>query len=367
MAKKRNYVKKYIKAQKSAAGEPEIKDFTNAELTRVLNWYNISDIPEKTRKTWVLDFAKDNGYDVKVLKAVPEKWFVGTITAVCRLTSRGFSNENSVKFIEKNMPKLMGRAPEAVLKPKVDDVKKPTIQDRIMDKAKIYIAEVDYFVDCKLKDDTEGDIKALLSKDNSGAPQAKHVLAHVEKYIKEFTDVKASKKTDKELFDAYGMSVRKLNSLVKYLEALKADCEKYLKIKKASRKVSTRKKKVKSPTELCKAVTVSEKSLCKATKVVGASVAVTYNEKWERITLLFAEDSGGLSVKGKTIVNVDMDKSKVLKVKKAHAKKFMKEINSKTGIRALKTLMKDDDKFRQVGWAKVSGRLSEQTNILQAV
>jgi hypothetical protein len=369
---KRQFVKKFIKKQKQSGGEialPEGECSQN-ELMKILNWYSASDFTDKDRKKWVLEYATNHKLDTKKLKKIHEKFFAGTLSTVCRLATRGLVTPNGVEFIEKRMPELMARVPEPTpVEIPADAPKKPTIQDRIAEAAKVFKAEVDHFVDEKLVNNAENKLKPILG--DTGAPQVKHVLAHIDAYIKEFEAVKAArgskKKEEKELFDAYGMGLRQINSLLKYLESLKAEAESFLSLKKKTRKVSTRKKKVKSPVELCKNVVTAESTLLKPTKLIGSGLAVIYHEKHGTFTYLVAEDSGGLTVQGKSIKGYDEKKSKIFKVKKRGTDAaVIKEINSKTGINALKRVMKDDTKLKEGNW-RITGRLSDQSNIIQAV
>jgi hypothetical protein len=363
------FVKKFMKKQKQSVTsfEPETEAVKDSnDLARALAWYSSAGTTDKRKKAWVLEYVKENKLDIKQYRKVPEIWFRGTISTVCRMSVRGYNSENSERFIEKNLSELLTRIPEVVVEKAVEVKKKPTIQDRMREQVKTILAEVDFAVDCKLLKNEDNEITPIMVEANVGAPQTKLVMEHVESYLKDFRTVREGRLTDKEMFAAYDMSLTNLRKMEKYLESLTAELERYLGAKKATRKVSVRAKKVVSPTELCKAVVLVEDSVLKPAKIIGSSLAVIYNAKHKRLTYLVAEDAGGLSVKGKSITNFDDKKSKVLRVDRKY-KNFIKEINSKNGINALKKLMRDETKFNEILKAKVVSRLSDQVNLIQAV
>jgi hypothetical protein len=368
MAKQRAYVKKFIKKQAQNAGEPELKDdMSSTEMSRILNWYNSADYTDRKKKTWVIEYAKENGYDFKALGSVPEKFFTGTLTTVCRLANRGYTDKSSLRFIEKNMPILIARDPKIKVKEEVVVSNKPTIQDRMKEQVKSLLAEVDYAVDCKVTKGNDNAIVDLLIEKNTGGPQTKLVIAHVEKYIAEFQEVKLARLEDKELFKAYGMTPKVVNAILKYLVALKADLENYLGAKKKLRKVSTRTKKVKSPAELTNSAKYDANSILKPKAIIGSGYVVLYNSKYNTLAFLNSEDSGGMTVRGTSVTGFDEKKSQMFKPKRsADVAKLLKEISTKTGVRALKNFMKDETKLKETK-ARLTGRLSDTVNIVAAV
>lgn len=355
---RQGFVKKFTKKSKANSYEPEM----DGSIVRILNWYTASDFTEKQRKTWALDYAKDNGYDVKKLRKVNEKHFMPTFTTVCRLISRGYEVESQEKFLADHFESLFNlvEEKEAV---QIEVKKKPSIQDHILEQAKIVMAEVDFFVDRKLQFDEDNKVVTLLSENNFGRPQTKHVISLIETYISEFTAVKEGKLKDSELFNAYGLSVRKINAMVKYLETIKIECENWISAKKKLKTVTARKTKVKSPMEIAKNAKSAEVTILKPQKIIGNGFVIIHQPKFNFITILIAEDADGLSIKGTTIINFDPKKSKIFRATKDFKDKVPNQFKDKKGINLVKRILNDTKKFK-VSKYEAKGRLSEHSNIM---
>lgn len=355
---KQKFVKKFIKKAKTNYNEPDL----DMSLVRILNWYTASDFTEKQRKMWVIEFAKANGYDSKKVRKVNEKYFMPTFSTVCRLKTRGYEDESQDSFIDEHFEKLLSRVQEKEVVVATDK-KKPTIQDRILDQAKVVMAEVDYFVDQKIQFNVDNKVVTLLSDNNFGRPQTQHVINLIQVYINDFTSVKDGKLKDSELFDAYGLSVRKLNAMIKYLEQIKTECEDWISAKKKLKTVTARKKKVKSPIEIAKNAKVAEVTILTPHKIIGESFVVIHQPKFNFITLLVAEDNDGLTIKGTTITNFNPKKSKVYRATKKFKENVPKQFKGKKGINLIKRILADDSKFK-ISKYEAKGRLSDQSNIM---
>jgi hypothetical protein len=362
MAKKK-FVKSFIKKSIKNSSEPG-GDAINSmsELIRALSWYNYTDFSDKKKKAWVLDYlGKDN--KVKSLKKVNEKYFSHPLSSLCRLAANGYNlTQNDLEWVNSKIHNLMKRGP---VKVQENTVKKPSIQDRMRDQASIVIAEVDFFVDEFLKDETVNSLTILLSNNTFGRPQTQHVIAHINNYIKEFETAKDSKKGDRYDYEAYGMSVTKLNRMIKFLSELKKESEDWIMAKK---KVSQKPRNIKkkSPEEQCKKVKTIAGTFNKPSRLVGSSYAVIYNEKNKKFTFLVSDDLEGFIVRGTSIINFNAEKSKVFKVKKAYQDKVISLINKGSGINALKKIIADSKKFTELKTTP-KGRMNDQCNIIKVL
>ena len=344
MARKK-FVKRFIKKQ-SEGGEPEIKQFDKSELIRIMNWYNYEPFSDKKRKSWVVDYS-----DNPKIKKVDERKFPSTLATICRLATRGYVlSEEYKNYIEKNVNYLVERYVDN--KRLSDTIKdKPTIQERIYNQTKPVLAEIDYFVDSKLINNEEHKLNTLIT--DFGNPHLKHVINHIQSYIDDFS------KNKKDCREVYGISTRKLNSTVKFLEELIQECKSSVQAKKKIRKIREVKKK--PALEIAKRAKCSETSPIKPHKIISSSYVVIYNNKNNKLLYFVAEDSDGMSIKGTTITNFDIKKSKVLKIdKKLDLKTLPKQINK------LKIYINDENNFKSTK-VKITGRLNDKMDILLAI
>jgi type III restriction enzyme len=119
------------------------------------------------------------------------------------------------------------------------------------------------------------------------------------------------------------------------------------------------------PVDMCKKVkyqqedkTLGIKSLS-PTKIIGAEKVLLYNTQSAKATIIEANSSHGLSIKGSTIIDFDSSISKSYTKKIRKPAEFMKEIKDK-GIRAVKSSL---DSIKTSSY-ECSGRINEDTIIL---
>lgn len=336
---KQKFVKKFIKKEQSFGNEPFVENLSKTELIRILYWYNQSNFSEKQKRKWAIEYFND-----KSLLKIDEKYFNHTAVHLCRMVSNGYKLDDSDKeYIDEFYTKVKTYLP----KKEKNSIKKktgPTIQERMYEQVRPVLSEIDYFVDEVLQGN-ENKLNELIS--DFGRPQIGRLITHIQSYIDDFSENK----------EDYGISTRKKNKIVKYLEALKEECLTLVQAKKKTRKVRTPKKK--SPVELCKNVKIAEDSPLKCTKIISSKYCITYNTKYNKINLLVADDVDGLGIKGTTIQNISTNKSKLFTIKDISV---LKELP--TSINKLKRFLYETKKLR-VSKSKSTGRLNDQVHIIK--
>ena len=363
---KQKFVQKFKKKTVKESLEPDLDQIDSmSDLLRVLNWYNSNIQPSRKTKKWVIEYVKENNLKFPWLRYVNEKYFVHPLSTLCRLSARGFelrdSDINRIFEMIGDLKKYHFKRSSESLKER-----KPNIQDRMLEQSRTLKAEIDFYVDSFLLNQTKTKITNQLNEFNFGSPQTKFLISQIDNYIEEFTQVKSSSKGakfEKEYFDGYGYSIRTINSLLKYLQELKVECENWICAKKKTKSVRT--KSYKTPEEICKKVKCSEKSVITPTKILSSSVAVIYNEKYHKLTLLTAADNDGFMIKGTSIHNYNEKKSKVFSVKKKYRESFFELFKEKMTITKIKNTL-DGEAFKKTK-NKPNGRLSEHSNILKVI
>ncbi len=149
--------------------------------------------------------------------------------------------------------------------------------------------------------------------------QTKYIVEWAKSKRIEFDDVMNT--DDKELKEAYSNFTKpQLKKMVAYFDQVILDCQKVSGEKTKSRK--PRKRKAKSPDQLVAKLNYLPEfkelglTSVKVTDIIGAMSLWVFNTKTRKLGVYHAEDAGGLSVKGSTILNFAESKSMQKKLRK---------------------------------------------------
>jgi hypothetical protein len=223
------------------------------------------------------------------------------------------------------------------------------IQKGIRESASLTIAEINGYIDDWSRDKPTQyeSVHDILVKMDTKQPQAKLALDHFSPLLAEVTDLKA--RTCPDLNEAYSfMSRPEINKFVGFIQSVLDDIDRYISNKKQTVVRKPRKKKAKSADKIVagikylpafpelKIVSVPPQS------IVGAESAWLYNVRQRMLTQLIAGTRAGLSIKGSTVIDYDVDNSVKKKVRKPEIilpkvldggkvilRKLMEGINSK--------------------------------------
>lgn len=357
---------------------------------KALNWYNYMGASDATKKAWVIEYLKKNNYDKTYISNVSKCSNMDerfNLSTHCRMLNLGCTvipdkiKEKMKRILDAMSESQKGK--EVKIDEETTEDNSPSIQDKINSKISDIIGDLEYQSDQKLlpKKPKAATTLNLMNKasaimSNNGVStslveeqkpkslkdffHSKNVKANqCSKIIDWFIEKKNTIQNEiKEYPESYGPNI---NDVVSFYDEIINTCSEYNKQIKSVIKI--RKRKAKSPIDLVKKLkykqedtTLQIKSVL-PTKIIGAEKVLLFNTKYNKATLLECSNSGGLTVKGSTILNFDDKKSFTKKIRKPQ--KFIKDIDTK-GIRGVKSAL-ESIKSKQY---EAKGRINEDVIIL---
>lgn len=304
-----------------SGSEPKASgELSRIDLIIALNWYSQNKDAKDSFK-WASDYLNK-----KLKLKIPEANIKNQTTTfgwICRIVSNGgILPEENKSWLQNEIDILKLKKEPIVISSTKTETILPSIQDRIKDSASRIIGELDGYVDdfvlngCRETNQTP---KGLMVQLKAKSVHTKAIVEHYKKVREEITEVLIG--DDEQLKEGY--SNFKKTDLKRFENFLSKIIDDALMLEDESKKNrKPRKRKVKSPDEL-----VSKLKYCiedEATKfksvdpklIIGASALWVYNAKTRKLGCYFADDAGGLSVKGSTILNYTESKSVQKKVRK---------------------------------------------------
>lgn len=360
--------------KKASGGEPtwtnvEVSLYQEVPLSRALNWYAYH-CSNKDSKKYTLDYLKSNKTPKNIIDKfdkVPDDKFKN-IGFVCRMKLRGAPlSEQNEKWIEDSIKSLQSlfkeQVEENVLSVKED--KGPSIQERIEDKAREHIGELEGIIDeCIGKKSFAGvDPYEWMQTRQVKSVHMKFIVSFCERRITELKEVVAGK--DDQLVEGYSNFKKTLlKQYLIFLNTVMADCSRITQVAKVTR--APRKKKPKTTEKIL--ATFQYKKEDKDYKVVsinpadiiGASQLWVFNAKTRKLGCYFSLDSSGLNVKGTTLTNFDETKSIHKTVRKPEV--ILSTVVS-AGKVALRKTLTDINSVDQ----SMTGRINSDTILLRVI
>jgi hypothetical protein len=260
--------------------------------------------------------------------------------------------------------KEMLNQPSVVIEDDLPKTPVISIQDRIREKSNECIGEIESQIDEMILSGFTSNVNSfgvMTTLEIKGA-HTRHIVDHFKTKRIEFDEVLNT--NDKELKEGYSnFNKTQLKKMIGVYDQIILDCSKISDTAIKSRK--PRKKKSKTPEQLVAKmnfmptfVELGLKSI-KSTDVIGAMSLWVYNTKTRKLGVYHAEDAGGLSVKGSSVINFTESKS----VQKRLRKPEVAIPDVLTGGKvALRSLL---DNVRAVE-SKLSGRINADTILLKA-
>lgn len=343
--------------------EPKFSvELSSIDMIKTLSWYS-QNKDTKDAVKWATEyFKKKQKLDVSsVIKRYPS-----TFGFICRIILNGGQLcikdqvwfDDMIKDVKSKLkePVVVEEKPKAVV---------INIQDRIRAKADDCIAEL------------EGQVDDLVTSGFSANSQPYAVFHTLEikdaqtKYIVEWAKSKriefdeVMNTDDKELKEAYSNFTKpQLKKMIAYFDQVILDCQRISGQSTKSRK--PRKRKAKSPEQLVAKMNYlpefKELNLTsvKNIDIIGCMALWVYNTKTRKLGVYHAEDAGGLSVKGSSILNFVESKSIQKKLRKPET--MLPEVLN-GGKVFLRNVM---DSIRAVD-SKLTGRINKDTILLKVV
>lgn len=357
-------VKDYEKSL--SGGEPSWNN-GQASLSSALNWYNYHSDSKESKK-FTLSYLKEIGTpkkDIELIEKNPESDFEN-LGFVCRMKLRGAPLvEKNEEWITSFISKLKSSV-KPVEKVETISIKVVSIQDRVAEKTKEYIAELegaldDCFLTRNFKDSFDP-YELMRSLDVKGA-HTKHIVNFFTNRTAEVE--KAIKGADAQLVEGYSFLLKaELKAYSNLLKAIIADCGKIAHTAKLTR--APRKKKAKSIDKvLGKIQFKKEDSTFKIasinpTEIIGSSQLWVFNTKTRKLGCYNAADSDGFGVKGTTLTNVNVETSIHKTIRKPE---ITLPATMKAGKVALRKILTDINAVEQ----SLTGRLNSDIILLRVI
>ena len=344
--------------------EPKFSiELSKVQMMLALNWYS-QNRTSKDAEKYVTDYFKKK---LKIDIGSLAKDCNSTFCYICRIVYNGgmlsvkdqIWFDNQIKQIENQMSvkkvKVVEVAPGNVI----------SIQDRIREKSQECIGELEGQLDDYILSDYKIDASpyGVMHTMNIKSVHVNRIVEVFRKRRIEFDNVLNT--DDKELKEAYGNFTKpQLKKVVAWCDQVILDCQKVMGSAAQNRK--PRKRKVKSPEELVVKIKVLDKFdelklvSVSATEIIGAMQLWVYNVKTRKLGCYHAEDAGGLSVKGTSLINFNESKS-------VHKKLRKPEVSLPEVMKAGKVLLRNYmDGIRAVESA-LTGRLNADTILLRSL
>lgn len=333
------------------------------EIIQTLNWYS-QNKDRKDSEKWIKDyFKKSLKIDISsVLDKEPT-----TFGFVCRIVSNGgiLPDKNKIWFNNK-VEELKSRLTEK--KKPVAVITEPknvvSIQERLSDKISEIAGELEGSIDDYILsgfDKMPSPYGIMHGK--AKAMHANRLIDIFKKRRMQFDDALNTK--DAQVKEAYSNFTKpQLKKMIAYCDQIITDCMKITGESIKTRK--PRKRKVKSADQLvakinyCKDFAELKLTSVAPKDIIGAMQLWVYNTKTRKLGCYHAEDAGGLSVKGSTLLNYNETKSVMKTLRKPE--QTLPEV-MKGGKVFLRNVI---DNIKAVA-SPMSGRINGDTILLKVV
>ena len=348
-----------------SGGEPTWKT-GETSITKALNWYNYHSDAKESKKYTIqyLKEEKASKEDIELLEKIPEEKFCN-LGFVCRIKMRGGPlSESNVSWISSKIESLKKEI-EKTVKPKPDNKIVISIQDRIAEKSKEMIGEIESVIDdCFLvRDFNAVDPYEFMQTLSLKGVHANHVITFFNKRIQEIKEVLSGK--DTQLTEGYSNFTKKeLKEYLAYIERIVSDAEKIAHVTKVTR--APRKKKAKPVDKvILKLQYKKEDSEFKIasvnpTDIVGCTQLWIFNTKTRKLGVYNSVDESGLTVKGTTIQNYNETTSVQKTVRKPDV--ILPEL-VKAGKVALRKILSNINAVEQT----LTGRINSDTILVRII
>ena len=363
MARVRN-----INAFISGAEPKYAREINKVELIDCLNWYN-ENKQSKDAFAYASDFLKKK-YKIEFSQSLidSENSISTTIFGfICRMVSNGIilPKENQNWFDEKiEIIKIQSKKSKSK---SIEPISSPTnvisIQDRLAEKISIIAGEFEGLIDEYITNKFRiiPSPYAILQAKGAKGAYANKLIEIWKKHRAEYEEVLAGK--DEQLVEAYSRYKKsEIKKLIAFCDLVITDCMKLVEESVKTRK--PKKRKIKTPEQIvakikhCKEIPELNIRSSEPKDVIGALQLWVYNTKTKSLGCYHAEDAGGLSVKGSSIINYSHSKSTMKRLRKPE--KMLPEI-MKAGKVFLRNVL-DSIKAKE---SPLTGRINKDVILLR--
>lgn len=339
-------------------------------LSKFFTWYNYF-YTVKEGRAWIVKWMKLNKYAASKIatfdKASDHKITMSSCSLARMLLNGAELNEYLLNRLKSQIDAAIASVPVQRKRKTVAVVQQPTPVDRLREKCNELLSEVEYELDELYRN---GYVSKFSMYDFLKAADVKPAAA---KYLKGAYDALLQeidlviKKKDKDLVEGYEkLKKKQLTDYFKFVKMLVDDTEKYFTNTSIAKPRKVRKSKPIDHQAMLKTFTYKQED--KELKLVSfppvqifdATSIWIYNCKYKKLTVLHAEDGKKLSVRGTTVVNVDLSKSTSKTIRKPT--ETIKSLMD-SGKVPLRTFM---DKLTTKP-IEATGRINEETILLRCI
>jgi hypothetical protein len=307
---------------KYTGGEPEWLTQPTPELRKTaligaFNWYNYH-YGKKDARELIQDWLIWRGDTARAQEIGRASDHISMMTAgwLARMHQRGLELQDSeIQHIESVIDQhcRVVRSVKRVVESAVEEVRRPTIQDRLRDIMLAAAADLEHQYDDLIAAGARltADFKpmAVLRGHNVAPPLVRDIKDIWQARQTNLSAVIAG--TDAQLVEGYSNFTRiQLRNLAKFVDLVLADCDSYVQVKKTER--APRKKKPQSPERVTQRFPYLREFLElklksePVTKLVNATEAWLYDTKKRKLIHVMADSHvGSFTVKGTSIIGFD--------------------------------------------------------------
>ena len=300
--------------------EPKFdRELSKLEMVSTLSWYTQNKDTKDAMK-YATDYFKKN-HKLNVEDVI--KNYTTTFGFVCRILNNGgiLGERDKIWFDD-----IVVKIKEDLAKPKVevmvdDKPVQPNIQDRIREKASECIGELEGLLDEYILSKFTSNPKpyGIMHTLNIKGVHTNRILEHWKRIRSEYDNVLTTE--DELIKEGYSnFSKSEIKKIIGFCDSVITDALKVVNESIKSRK--PRQRKQKSPEQLVSKLKYLDKfeelklESVSPKDIIGALQLWVYNTKSRKLGCYNAEDAGGLSVKGSTILNFNESKSTHKKLRK---------------------------------------------------
>ena len=288
--------------------EPKFaNEMTTIQLMNTLNWYH-QNKEYKDGVSYIQDYAKKN----KIPGRVNTSKSILTLAWVCRLVMNGNNvGEKGIKYIKEHIKDVMQVEIVKILK--VDTAPIISIQDRMKEKIAEIAGDLEGAIDDYIESGYVQTPSAFsIMQNRAKGLHAQRLIEQFKKRRVEFDDVLHTKDSDTK--EAYSNFTKpQLKKIIAFCDSIITDAMKIAGESKVNRK--PRKRKLKTADQLIAkvkyCVEFAELKLKSVSpkEIIGAMQLWVYNTKTRKMGCYHADDAGGLSLKGTSLLNFNETKS----------------------------------------------------------
>ena len=352
----------YLVNRKYMGDEPiYTKPLSKTEFIKVLNWYNCM-ATDKEAKQYIIDYLNAIGRnsDAKKIASISDSLIPTTLGWICRVVSKGgVPPQDDINYCKKLLKSTLD---SVISVEKTEDQSNViSIQDRMKEKAKDIVGEVEEHIDNYLHNNIDFSTYNWLQGNSIPVAYCNNIVDKVNNYLLEA--IEAYKGKDEQLNEGYKyLGKTKLKKLVEFFNSIITDCEKYSDVRKKVRKA--RKPRVVSVDKKIKNLKYQKEdgnykiASVSPEKIIGAQELWLFNTRYKTVSVFRAIDRGGLQIKGTTLINYD-EKSSFTRGTGRKTENIVKQILN-SGKVALRKIIDELNTEKQL-----ATRINENTILLR--